>query len=139
MYFESYDFSRIFLNLFKYIFNFEKNKKIKKYFIYRELTWWSVTSWLVVKHLLWIYANPLYTHFLYACQIDYHFDMWDYLCLFLITSDVAQWDSSDRAIQSRSSNFTYSRGYVGASDYAMIYFEEDLISPAHLRSYNDRD
>ena len=36
------DFSKIFLNLFKLVFYF---KKIKKLFLYRELTWCKVATW----------------------------------------------------------------------------------------------
>ena len=34
----------------------------------------------------------------------------------LATSDVAQREASDRAVKLRSSNFTYSRGYMATSD-----------------------
>ena len=61
--------------------------------------------------------------------------MWDYES-FLVTGDVAQSRADDHTIYSRSSDFTYLREYVATSDKVKIHFKEDLISSAHLGSYN---
>ena len=57
----------------------------------------------------------------------------------LFLGNVVQQEASDHAIKSYSSNVTYLRGYVDASDYAKIRFKDYLTLALDLGSYNSRD
>ena len=69
-----------------------------------------------LKYPSWIYANTFNSYTLYMRLNINIYSMWDYLCLFLVTGDVVQQETSDRTIKSRLSDATYSRGYVAPSD-----------------------
>ena len=44
------------------------------------------------------------------------FMMWDYLGFFLVTGDMAQQETSDRAVKLHALDITYTGGYVATSD-----------------------
>ena len=64
----------------------------------------------VLSIFLRIYANPLYTVYLYTCLFALIFSMWVYLCLFLCAGDAAHSIVCDRVNQSRSLIFHLKRG-----------------------------
>ena len=68
---------------------------------------------LWVKHPLrtlgYTICYMLYVIYFYNLKI---YSMWDYLCLFSVTSDVAERETSNRVVKLRSSDFTYSQGYI---------------------------
>ena len=69
-----------------------------------------------LKHTLRINANPLYSSMFYMQWNALIYYKLDYLSFFFVTSDVAQWEMSDRVVKLRSLDFTYSQGYVVTSD-----------------------
>ena len=52
--------------------------------------------------------------------------------MFFISSDVASCETSDRVIESRASDVTYSQGYVAESYYTDDWIKHRLILAIHL-------
>ena len=50
--------------------------------------------------------------------------MWDYFFFILISGDVTHGETSDRVIESRVSDVTYSGGYVVTSYYTSIQLND---------------
>ena len=60
------------------------------------------------------------------------YSVWDYFYFVLISGDIAPCETSDRVIESRALDVTYSQGYVATSYYMSIQLNGVYSQPSIL-------